>query len=236
MGGSFKIRYGANVRSTIGYGANVRISCTVFCIEGTAVENGIPCGADSGLGSSWESNLRMPTLVRWPGRVTPGTVSSELASTMDIFMTVLAIAGVPIPTSAAASKGGPAAADGRLYDGKDITAVLKGEGKSPHEFLYFWRQFYVEKSPAAAAAAARDTPSVVQLPRPELAAVRHGVYKAHFATASAMGMDTRVLHDPPLMFQVEVSAYKYYPTGIVLVHSQEHALRGLRCSFFVLPR
>jgi arylsulfatase A-like enzyme len=41
---------------------------------------GLPCSADSGLGSVWEGNMRMPALVRWPAHVTPGSVSSELVS------------------------------------------------------------------------------------------------------------------------------------------------------------
>ena len=39
--------------------------------------DGIPCGEDVGLSSTWEGNLRMPALVRWPGKVRAGSVSFE---------------------------------------------------------------------------------------------------------------------------------------------------------------
>lgn len=40
-----------------------------------------------------ESSVRVPLLVRWPGRVPAGTTSSALAETVDIFPTVLEAAG-----------------------------------------------------------------------------------------------------------------------------------------------
>ena len=30
---------------------------------------GVHCGDDTGLGSVWEANLRMPTLIRWRGKI-----------------------------------------------------------------------------------------------------------------------------------------------------------------------
>ena len=214
------------------------------CVSyGTVVRDGMPCGADAGLGSSWEANLRMPTLIRWPGRVAPGTVSSELASTMDIFATVLAVAGValpgPPPSSGTGSKRN--AGGGRVYDGKDLTAVLEGTAKSPHQFLYFWRQFYVQVQDAGGgggggggsgrtAGASVDPPAaaqVVQLPRPELAAVRSGAYKAHFATASGMGQDLKVTHDPPLVFQVEADPQEQYPLSAAAITASPAATAAL---------
>lgn len=45
----------------------------------------------------YDSGLREPLLVRWPGRIAPGTVRVELASLMDLGPTVLAAAGLPVP-------------------------------------------------------------------------------------------------------------------------------------------
>ena len=42
----------------------------------------------------------------------------------------LAVAGIPLPSD-------------RVFDGKDITAVLEGTSPSPHTFLFFYRQFNV---------------------------------------------------------------------------------------------
>lgn len=38
--------------------------------------------------SIYEGGIRMPAIVRWPGQITPGSITGELAATYDIFMTV----------------------------------------------------------------------------------------------------------------------------------------------------
>jgi arylsulfatase len=43
--------------------------------------------------SNWEGAYRVPAMVRWPGHIKPGTVSSELVASHDWFPTLLAVAG-----------------------------------------------------------------------------------------------------------------------------------------------
>jgi len=45
----------------------------------------------------YDSGLRVPLIVRWPGIVAPGSVRSDLVSLMDLSATVMTIAGLPIP-------------------------------------------------------------------------------------------------------------------------------------------
>jgi arylsulfatase A-like enzyme len=45
----------------------------------------------------YDSGIQIPLIVRWPGRVTPGTVSEELVSGVDLAPTLLALAGAPVP-------------------------------------------------------------------------------------------------------------------------------------------
>jgi len=47
----------------------------------------------------YDSGVQTPLLVRWPGRVAPGTVSRSLVSAVDIAPTVLEAAGVPPPAT-----------------------------------------------------------------------------------------------------------------------------------------
>ncbi len=63
-----------------------------------------------GKGSTWEGGMREPGIAWWPGRIKPG-VTSEIANTMDLFSTALALAGAPFPK-------------GVTIDGRDLSPVL----------------------------------------------------------------------------------------------------------------
>jgi arylsulfatase A-like enzyme len=45
--------------------------------------------------TNWEGAFRVPAVIRWPGKVAPGTVTNEMVSAMDWMPTILAAAGVP---------------------------------------------------------------------------------------------------------------------------------------------
>jgi arylsulfatase A-like enzyme len=44
--------------------------------------------------TTWEGGVRVPMLIRWPGRIKPGAVSNGIQSHMDLFTTLAAAAGV----------------------------------------------------------------------------------------------------------------------------------------------
>jgi arylsulfatase len=46
-------------------------------------------------GTTWEGGFRVPTLIRWPGVIKPGTVHNDICSHEDMMPTLLAAAGVP---------------------------------------------------------------------------------------------------------------------------------------------
>ena len=77
-----------------------------------------------GKGTMFEGGYRVPTLMRWPGRIPAGTSCDELASTLDILPTVAQLIGADLPN--------------HPIDGKDISPLMFGvEGaKSPHEVFY----------------------------------------------------------------------------------------------------
>lgn len=79
-----------------------------------------------GKGSTWEGGMREPTLAWWPGTISPGTVTQELGSTMDIYTTSLKLAGVEVPGD-------------RIVDGADLRPVLFGTGESPRETMFYYR-------------------------------------------------------------------------------------------------
>jgi arylsulfatase A-like enzyme len=49
--------------------------------------------------TAYDSGIRTPLLVRWPGRVKPGGVCTQLVSSVDLAPTFLALAGVSAPNS-----------------------------------------------------------------------------------------------------------------------------------------
>ena len=50
---------------------------------------------------SWEGGHRVPFIVRWPGKVKPGTSSDQLISITDIMATIATITGAKLPNDAA---------------------------------------------------------------------------------------------------------------------------------------
>lgn len=49
----------------------------------------------------WEGGHRVPFLVRWPGKVKPGTTSAQLTSLTDVMATLAAVVGAELPSDAA---------------------------------------------------------------------------------------------------------------------------------------
>jgi arylsulfatase A-like enzyme len=50
---------------------------------------------------NWEGGHRVPFLVRWPGRVKPGTTSAQVVSLTDVMATVAEVVGIELPDGAA---------------------------------------------------------------------------------------------------------------------------------------
>ncbi len=73
----------------------------------------------------WEGGIRVPAIMRWPGRIPAGKVSSQVGITMDLTMSILAATGTPVP------------ADARL-EGVDLLPILEGRAPSAERTL-FWR-------------------------------------------------------------------------------------------------
>ncbi len=74
-----------------------------------------------GKGTLYEFGIRVPLLVRWPGRVKPGSTSSELISGEDLAPTFLAAAGLPAPSE---------------MTGKSFAKLLRGEPFSGRQFVF----------------------------------------------------------------------------------------------------
>ena len=89
--------------------------------------------------TNWEGGYRVPTAIRWPGLIKPGTVLNDIFAHEDMLPTLLAAAGDP-DVKAKLMKGMPVA--NKTFkvhlDGYNITDALAGKARSPrHEFFYF---------------------------------------------------------------------------------------------------
>jgi arylsulfatase A-like enzyme len=90
--------------------------------------------------SNWEGAYRVPAMVRWPGKITPGTVSNDLMSHLDWAPTLLAAAGVPDIKEQLLKGYTIGATTYKVHlDGYNFVPYLTGqEKKSPRtEFFYF---------------------------------------------------------------------------------------------------
>jgi arylsulfatase A len=76
-------------------------------------------------GTVWEGVIRVPAIVRWPGRIPAGTVSRQVGITMDLSASILAATGTPLP------------ADARL-EGIDLLPILARREPIVERTL-FWR-------------------------------------------------------------------------------------------------
>ncbi|USQ96584.1 sulfatase-like hydrolase/transferase [Caulobacter sp. RL271] len=74
-------------------------------------------------GETFEGGMRVPCFVIWPGHTKAGAVSDAMAMNIDLFPTLLAALGVPLPKD-------------RTIDGRDMAGLLSG-GASPHDYLYY---------------------------------------------------------------------------------------------------
>ena len=64
----------------------------------------------------FEGGIRVPCLMRWPGRIKAGSTSDEILSALDLFPTLCALAKVDVA--------------GQQLDGEDITDILTGVQKT----------------------------------------------------------------------------------------------------------
>jgi len=93
--------------------------------EGVFDSNGPYRGSKRDL---YEGGIRVPTIVRWPGKVAPGTESDQPWAFWDFFPTAADIAGAPLPAGCA-------------LDGISVLpAILGKRQKQQHEYLYWeWK-------------------------------------------------------------------------------------------------
>jgi arylsulfatase A len=76
-------------------------------------------------GDTDEGSMRVPFIVRYPGKISKGAFCTALTSTMDLLPTFTGLAGAGSPSE--------------KIDGKDIWGLMKGkETESPHQAFFYY--------------------------------------------------------------------------------------------------
>lgn len=119
-----------------------------------------------GKGSTWEGGMRVPTIICWPGQLHgEGSDCAAMGSTLDLLPTFVSQAGGKLP-------------EDRVYDGVDLSPVLRGQTDSPRQTMLYYRG-------------------------EEVWALRMGPYKAHFKSRSGYGRQQAQVHETPLLYHLE---------------------------------
>uniref|UniRef100_A0AAY5EZQ9 Sulfatase N-terminal domain-containing protein n=1 Tax=Electrophorus electricus TaxID=8005 RepID=A0AAY5EZQ9_ELEEL len=80
----------------------------------------------AGKSTNWEGGIRVPGIFHWPGKLPAGKVIDEPTSNMDLFPSVVNLAGASIPSD-------------RKIDGHDLMPLLQGRVvRSDHEFMFHY--------------------------------------------------------------------------------------------------
>jgi len=114
--------------------------------------------------TNWEGGWRVPTAIRWPGVIKPGTVSNEVFSHQDMLPTLLAAAGEPdiVEKCKKGYKAGEKSF--KVYlDGFNLLPHFKGQAPNPRPGFMYWGD------------------------EGDLMALRLGHWKVHFAEQRAEG-------------------------------------------------
>ena len=82
-------------------------------------DNGRPFPRDKT--TLYDSGIRTPLIIRWPGTVKPGTRCNQLVSTIDLATTILALANIPV---------------NRNYMGKNFTTLLEGKNLEIRDAIF----------------------------------------------------------------------------------------------------
>jgi arylsulfatase A len=94
------------------------------------VTSNVPLRA--GKGFLYEGGIRVPLIVRWPGRVKPGTVCRDAVVSVDFFPTILEIAGVKVSPQ-------------QVLDGESIVPLLKETAKPRQREIYWHYPHYANQ-------------------------------------------------------------------------------------------
>ena len=90
-------------------------------------------------GTTWEGGVRVPMLLKWPGKVKPGSVSNGIQDHEDLYVTLAAAAGMPNLTQELLSGKKMGATTYKVHlDGYNNLAHWTGQGPSARREIFYY--------------------------------------------------------------------------------------------------
>ncbi|XP_065591489.1 arylsulfatase G [Cyrtonyx montezumae] len=136
--------------------------------------------------TTWEGGHRVPAVVYWPGHVPAQRSSHAMLSTLDIFPTLVALAGATLPPH-------------RRFDGMDVSPVLFGLSDVGHKMLLH---------PNSGAAGKDGEVEVLRL------AQYKAFYTTGGAKACDGSIGPEEHHHPPLIFNLDHDIQEQEPLDV----------------------
>ena len=89
--------------------------------------------------TQWEGGYRVPTVIRWPGVIKPGTVINDIGAHEDMLPTLLAAAGdASVKEDLMKGKSIGDMTYKVHLDGYNLVPAFKGEGQWPRKEFIYW--------------------------------------------------------------------------------------------------
>ncbi len=89
--------------------------------------------------TNWEGGYRVPTMIRWPGVIKPGTVINDIGAHEDMLTTLVAAAGDKSVKDDLLKGRRIGATTYKVHlDGYDLGPALRGEGPWPRKEFIYW--------------------------------------------------------------------------------------------------
>ena len=89
--------------------------------------------------TNWEGGYRVPTLIKWPGVIKPGTVINDIGAHEDMLPTLVAAAGDKTATADLLKGRSIGGATYKVHlDGYDLGPAFRGEASWPRKEFIYW--------------------------------------------------------------------------------------------------
>jgi arylsulfatase len=89
--------------------------------------------------TNWEGGYRVPTAIRWPGVIKPGSVFNDMFAHEDMLPTLLAAAGDPDVKQKLLKGMKVGSKSAKVHiDGYDLSNALAGRAPSPRREFFYW--------------------------------------------------------------------------------------------------